>query len=106
MNNGFFNLSDINEIKKPIVWTMRDMWVFSGGCHYSLGCQKYKNKCFSCPQLSSNFFYDLSSYNQNRKKKYYKKNIKFVAVSNWLKEKAEKSYLLKSKKNLSDKQYR
>ena len=69
---------------------------FYWGCHYSLGCKKYE-KCFSCPQLSSNFFYDLSSYNQNRKKKYYNKDIKFVAVSNWLKEKAKNSYLLKSK---------
>ena len=97
VNNGFFNLSDLKEINKPIVWTMRDMWVFTGGCHYSLGCKKYEKKCFSCPQLSNYFFYDLSSYNQNRKKKYYNKDIKFVAVSNWLKEKAKNSYLLKSK---------
>jgi len=41
VNNGFFNISDLEKIDKPIIWTIRDMWPFTGGCHYTLGCNKY-----------------------------------------------------------------
>ena len=54
VNNGFFNLSDINEIKKPIVWTMRNLGFFRRSLFVRVS--KYKNKCFSYLQLSSNFF--------------------------------------------------
>ena len=96
INNGFFNISKINLINKPIVWTIRDMWPFTGGCHYTLGCNKFISKCGCCPQLSSNFNYDLSTFIQNRKIKYYHKKIKFVVNSNWMKKMASKSSILKN----------
>ena len=70
INYGFFNISDLSKINKPIVWTLRDMWPFTGGCHYTLGCNKFENTCHKCPQLKSNMNYDLSTFNQMRKKKY------------------------------------
>ena len=45
------------------------MWAFTGGCHYTLGCFKYKNKCSHCPQLGSNFKYDLSFLGHRKKTK-------------------------------------
>ena len=36
---------------KPVVWTLHDMWPFTGGCHYSSGCHGYEEACFPCPQL-------------------------------------------------------
>ena len=38
----------------PIVWTLHDMHPFTGGCHYSWECNKYKtsNGCSRCPQLN------------------------------------------------------
>jgi len=36
---------------KPVVWTLHDQWAFTGGCHYSAGCDKYKTDCLGCPQL-------------------------------------------------------
>jgi len=38
---------------KPVVWTLHDMWAFTGGCHYSSGCHRYEEDCFPCPQLDS-----------------------------------------------------
>ena len=101
INNGFFDISKINLIKKPIVWTIRDMWPFTGGCHYTLGCNRFMSNCYSCPQLKSNFNYDLSTFNQNRKLKYFNKNISFVVNSNWMKKMAEKSTILKNFKILT-----
>ncbi len=36
---------------KKIVWTMHDMHVFTGGCHYSHGCEGFKFECKDCPML-------------------------------------------------------
>ena len=69
------------------------MWPFTGGCHYTLGCNKFTSNCQSCPQLKSNFKYDLSTFNQNRKLKYFNKNISFVVNSNWMRKMAEKKVL-------------
>lgn len=97
INNGFFNISYLKKISKPIVWTLRDMWAFTGGCHYTLGCEKFLNSCNKCPHLKSFLNYDLSSFNQNRKKKYFKsKNINFVVNSTWMEKMAKKSSLLKN----------
>lgn len=50
-----FPLSIVQKIKKPIVWTVRDMWPLTGGCHYSNECDKYtlENGCFECPAYES-----------------------------------------------------
>ncbi|MEQ8563054.1 MAG: glycosyltransferase [Cytophagales bacterium] len=43
---SFFRLN-----KKPLFWTLHDMNPFTGGCHYSLGCDGYTRDCKNCPQL-------------------------------------------------------
>jgi glycosyltransferase involved in cell wall biosynthesis len=35
----------------PVVWTLHDMWAFTGGCHYSSGCDGFERDCRPCPQL-------------------------------------------------------
>jgi hypothetical protein len=42
INGGFINIKHLAKVKKPIIWTMRDMWPMTGGCHYSLNCENYK----------------------------------------------------------------
>ena len=61
---------------------MRDMWPFTGGSHYNMDFEKYERKF-------------LSKIVQNYKKKKFNKNTQFVAISNWLKNEAKKSYVLK-----------
>ena len=74
------------------------MWLFTGGCHYTLGCEKFKQQWKYCPQLGSKFKLDLSTLLQNRKRKYLQKKIHYVTISNWLKKQANKSKILKEKK--------
>jgi glycosyltransferase involved in cell wall biosynthesis len=96
INDGFINIKHLNKIKKPIVWTMRDMWPMTGGCHYSLECDRYKTGCGKCIQLASDKDEDLSSYIYRRKEKYLPKNIKLVGISNWLSQEAKNSMLFKN----------
>jgi hypothetical protein len=97
VNNGFFNISMLDKINKPIVWTIRDMWPFTGGCHYSLSCNNFEDECGKCPQLKSKKKRDLSSLIQNRKIKYYKdKKIHFIVNSKWMYKMARSSKVLKN----------
>lgn len=91
INVGFVNMHHLKKVKKPIVWTMRDMWPMTGGCHYALDCIAYETGCGGCPQLNSKFSHDLSKIVLSRKKKYVPKNIKLVGISTWLSKCARKS---------------
>lgn len=95
INNGMINVKLLNKIDKPIVWTMRDMWPMTGGCHYSMACRGYEYRCGNCMVLKSDNKHDLSRYVLKRKEKYYPENLHFVAISSWLRGCAEKSHLLK-----------
>lgn len=101
INQGAMSLDGIESLcksKKPIFWTMHDMWECTGICHHALECDRYKNECGNCPFLSSYNPHDLSYKTFLRKKALYKyPNLHFVAVSNWLKEKCSESALLKDK---------
>ena len=97
VNHGLVDLNSLDQLSKPIVWTMRDMWAFTGGCHYALDCDGYKNECIKCPILNTSATY-LSSYCQKRKQHAYSKTIgiRWVAISSWLKTLAASSRILKS----------
>ena len=95
INGGFVNMKHLSKIDKPIVWTIRDMWPMTGGCHYAMECEKYKTGCGSCEQLQSNSNYDLSKFILNRKKKFLPKSMKIVGISSWLSGEAKKSTLFK-----------
>lgn len=99
INAGMLSVKDIKNITKPIVWTMHDMWPFTGGCHYTGICEQYKTICTKCYQLSKEKTTFLSKLIFDNKVKSYKNvNIVCVSPSKWLAECAKKSYLLKNKK--------
>ncbi|RLD80493.1 MAG: glycosyl transferase group 1, partial [Bacteroidetes bacterium] len=98
-NQGFLSLKNLKRLialNKPIVWTLHDMWAFTGGCHYSGDCENYMVSCGNCPFIKNPSEKDLS-YKILKKKKTILKdaNITFVTCSNWLKAKAKESSLLK-----------
>ena len=98
INFGFLSLTSIQklvDLNKPIVWTLHDMWAFTGGCHYSGACQHYEKSCGHCPYLSKPHSRDLSFRVHAQKKILFKKaNITYVTCSQWLAKEAKKSSLL------------
>lgn len=101
INGGVLSYKSIDKLKKlnkPIVWTLHDMWAFTGGCHYDQECGKYKASCCKCKVLGSNKSRDLSTKIQKRKLKIYSDmNITIVGCSNWITECARQSSLFKNK---------
>ncbi len=100
ITGGMVRIEDIAKINKPIVWSLHDMWAFTGGCHYDNNCGKYKSECGFCPVLNSGKKRDLSNKIFNRKKRIYKKvkNFTIVGLSRWLTDCVERSVLLGSRK--------
>lgn len=99
INQGMLSLTDIRRIiqsGKPIVWTMHDMWPFTGICHYAGDCDKYATQCHNCPQLYKGSKKDIAYRTFQKKKKLFEgAQITFVACSRWLESLAKKSDLIK-----------
>ncbi len=99
-NFGFLSIDNLKELAqsgKPIVWTLHDMWAFTGGCHYAGTCDNFKRECGNCYFLKNPHPNDLSHRDWIVKAALFadNPNITFVTCSNWLAGEAKKSTLLK-----------
>ncbi len=83
---------------KPVVWTMHDMWAFTGGCHHSGTCERYQQQCGECvPFLKRPAPNDLSHRVWRRKQRAYAEgSLAPVACSEWLAGRARRSSLFSS----------
>ncbi len=101
VNQGMLSLEGVKKIqrlRKPVLWTMHDMWCMTGVCHHAGECKGFLNECGDCPLLGWRKGKDDISHKTWLRKSLLKKNknkITYVAVSNWLAEKASQSSLLK-----------
>ena len=94
---GYLKIESIAKFTQPLVWTLHDMWAFTGGCHYSLECDRYIKSCGACVQLHSQNEWDLSRWVWKRKAKAFKQlNLTIVTPSHWLAKAARQSNLFKN----------
>lgn len=101
VNQGFLSVEGIgalSQLGKPVVWTLHDMWTFTGGCHYSGACTNYERSCGNCPYLAKPSDRDLSHRIWSRKKEAYSPTLRVVTCSEWLAKTARKSSLLQHMK--------
>lgn len=98
INKGFLSFDSLKKLialNKPIVWTLHDMWPFTGGCHYSAECTNYQEQCGNCFLLKNPKQNDLSSKIWHKKMALFSKaNLHLVTCSAWLKSIATTSSLL------------
>jgi glycosyltransferase involved in cell wall biosynthesis len=96
-NQGFLTPEQLGRLAKsgkPIVWTLHDMWAFTGGCHYNRGCDRYEQQCGQCPYLRWPSDLDLSAKVWQRKAQFFPKNMQIVTCSQWLGARARASRLM------------
>lgn len=100
-NDSYINIETLKKLKslnKKIIITLHDMWLFTGGCHYSGQCRKYEKICEKCTILESNKKNDISNHIYKYKEKLYKEiDFDIITCSNWLNDCASNSKLLKDK---------
>jgi len=98
-NSGFLSIKNLEQLLKtgkPIVWTLHDMWTFTGGCHYSGDCDHFHHTCGNCWMLRNPHEKDISFDGWMAKADMYKsaKNIALVTCSHWLANVARESSLI------------
>ncbi|MEB3219536.1 MAG: glycosyltransferase family 4 protein [Nostocales cyanobacterium 94392] len=98
IHSGYFNYLAIPSLtkNKPAVFTLHDMWSFTGHCAYSYDCDRWKNGCGKCPYPNS---YPAVARDNTRlewKLKnwvYNHSNLTIVTLSHWLDEQVKQSML-------------
>lgn len=98
INESHLKIETITKLNQPLVWTLHDMWAFTGGCHYDQDCGQYISSCGNCPQLKSNKEYDLSRWTWQRKFRAWKNTqLTIVTPSTWLAKCASSSSLFRNR---------
>lgn len=93
--DGLMRLESLARIGVPLVWTMHDVWAFTGGCHYPGSCEKYKVQCGCCPLLDERNETDFSRQGWVRRSEIFaRRRITFIAPSRWIARVAGASTLL------------
>lgn len=95
INSRFLRIKAIQHFNKPIVWTLRDAWPYTGGCHYTTDCERYKTGCGQCPLIDSTDTNDITRKVVLSKEAHLPADIRYIALSKWTAEQARASYLLK-----------
>lgn len=87
--HNWFNLlshDDLEFITQnfPTVFTLHDLRLITGGCHYPKSCKGYNSQCKSCPDTY--FFNHLPEISHKRLHSILQsaKNVAITAPSNWL----------------------
>ncbi|MFD3394666.1 glycosyltransferase [Aquirufa sp. OSTEICH-129V] len=98
VNFGFLSISNIEQLLKlgkPVIWTLHDMWAFTGGCHHSGDCENFQTNCGSCKFVNKPERWDISHRMWARKIFAFEyPNLHIITCSEWLKSRAEKSTIL------------
>jgi glycosyltransferase involved in cell wall biosynthesis len=94
--NGYLDIETLPKFRKPLVWTVHDMWPFTGGCHYTGDCRRYLDACGACPQLQSDRDRDLSRWVWQRKAKAWRGlDLTMASPSRWMAEQIRASALFR-----------
>ena len=96
---GMVSIRQISEIKKPIVWTLHDMWPFCGGEHYNFDEEdkRYREGYEINNRREHEFGDDLNARSWGLKRKYWgHKNFIIIGNSQWLRDCAKESELFRT----------
>jgi glycosyltransferase involved in cell wall biosynthesis len=92
---GFLSIEQIGKLRPPIVWTLHDMWTFSGAEHLAPDDANARWRLAYSPasRTESDSGVDLNRLTWLRKQRAWKQPFHLVAPSRWLASCAESSSL-------------
>ncbi|UBF27346.1 glycosyltransferase family 4 protein [Kovacikia minuta CCNUW1] len=98
LHTGYFNYLAIPVLTKPkpAVYTLHDMWSFTGHCAYSYDCDRWQTGCGSCPYPSvyPEILRDNTALEWKLKNWLYQRSdLTIVALSQWLTDRVQQSML-------------
>lgn len=98
LHNAYFDLRSLPTLsgRVPVALTLHDEWTYTGHCAYTMGIERWRNGCVSCPDLEIHpaIWRDATHENWLAKKAIYERSRLYVsAPSSWLLERARESIL-------------
>jgi glycosyltransferase involved in cell wall biosynthesis len=96
LHGGYFDLRTLPQLSStvPTILNVRDGWLMSGHCAFSLGCDRWKSGCGECPDLSlfPSIPRDATSFNWERKRRILAASRLFVTTaSQWMMDRVRES---------------
>lgn len=97
LHGGYFNYRALYELgkQKPLVWTLHDMWAFTGHCSHSLECSRWETGCGECPhpEIYPAIRRDCTIHEWKWKQEAFNTISQFICPSQWLADMARRSLL-------------
>jgi glycosyltransferase involved in cell wall biosynthesis len=87
------SIADIGRIRKPVVWTLHDMWAFCGAEHYSTD-HRWRDGYRSDNRPAHEGGFDLNRNTWHRKHKHWRQPMQIVCPSQWLADSVRASALM------------
>lgn len=86
VNGGFLSVVEIARLKRPIVWTLHDMWAICGAEHYDCGSGRFRSGYLDGNQPDSETGWDINRWVWSLKRRKWSglKDVVFVTPSRWL----------------------
>ena len=97
---SFRQLQKITKLGIPVVITLHDQRLTTGGCHYSLDCREFQSGCNNCPKVSHLLRSKVRRNSRDLRELFTNnyQNIKLTAPSNFMVSQAAKSSIMSSQK--------
>jgi glycosyltransferase involved in cell wall biosynthesis len=95
VNDGFMRIETLARFRQPVVWTLHDMWAFTGGEHYVSESTRYKEGYSHRNRPDNETGLDVNRWLWRRKRKAWSRlrNMVIVTPSRWLARCARESVL-------------
>ena len=98
LHGGYFDLAALPGLSRrvPTILNVRDGWLMSGHCAFSLGCERWKTGCGECPDLT---LYpavkrDATAFNWRRKREILAASRLYVSTpSQWMMDRVHESVI-------------
>ncbi len=89
LHPDYFNILALPRLagQKRVVWTLHDMWAFTGHCSYSYDCTRWMSGCGRCPYLDTYPAVprDVTGLEWRLKQEAYNRShLRIVTPSKWL----------------------
>lgn len=93
VNAEMMSIADIGKIRKPVVWTLHDMWAFSGAEHVSSD-RRWSEPYSAANRPKHESGFDLNRWAWERKRRLWKRPMQIVTPSRWMAECVRQSALM------------
>lgn len=83
INNEMMSIGDIGRLRKPVVWTLHDMWAFCGSEHYTADL-RWRDGYAHHNRPAHESGPDLNRWAWKRKRSAWQRHMHIVTPSHWL----------------------